>query len=89
MTQENPGDPLGPFCIGRTLEAMGKTTEAFKQYEEVAAMPAASFTDRFLNLADVHQQMGVLAQKMSDYPAAIRHFEQYPCSTLTIPNVPP
>jgi tetratricopeptide (TPR) repeat protein len=77
MTQENPEDPLGPFCVGRTLEAMGKTTEAFKQYEKVAAMPVASFKDRFLNLADVHKQMGVLAQKMSNYPAAIRHFEQY------------
>jgi len=76
MTRENPGDPLGPFCAGRTLEAMGKTAEALKQYEEVVAMPAASFKDRFLNLADVHKQMAGLAQKMGDYPAAIDHFER-------------
>jgi tetratricopeptide (TPR) repeat protein len=77
MTQENPGDPLGPFCVGRILEAMGEMSEAYKQYEQVAAMPVASFKDRFLNLADVYQQMGVLAQKMNNYPAAIHHFEQY------------
>jgi len=77
MTQENPEDPVGPFCTGRTLEEMGKMTEALKQYEKAAAIPVASFKDRFLSLADVHRQMGVSAQKMRNYPEAIRHFEQY------------
>ncbi len=77
LTLENPGDPLGPFCAGRALEEMGKTSAALEQYEKAAALPADSFKDRFLNLADVHKQMGVLAQKMSNYPAAIRHYEEY------------
>ncbi len=76
MSRESPDDPLGPFCAGRTLGAMGKTAEAFSQYELAAAMPVESFKDRLLNLADVHRQMGILAQKMGDYPAAIRHLEQ-------------
>jgi tetratricopeptide (TPR) repeat protein len=77
MTQESPGDPVGPFCTGRALEEMGRLTEAFELYEKTAAMPAASFKDRFLSLADVHRQMGVSAQKMGNYPEAIRQFEQY------------
>ncbi len=77
MAEEDPGDPLGPFCVGRALEEMGKMTEALQQYEKAAAMPAASFKDRFLNPADVQRQMGAAAEKMRDYPSAIQHYEQY------------
>ncbi len=85
MAQENPEDPVGPFCVGRTLEAMGRASEAFSQYETAAAMPAASFRDRYLKVADVHKQLGGLAQKMHNYPAAIHHFEQY---LLLTPDAP-
>ncbi len=77
LTQENPGDPIGPFCTGRALEEMGEFREALSQYERAAAMPVDSFKDRFLNPADVQKQMGISAQKMGNYPEAIGHFEQY------------
>ncbi len=68
LSNENPGDPLGPFCIGRTLEAMGNLREAYGQYEKAAAMPASSFNDRYLSLADVRKRMGLLAEKMESSP---------------------
>lgn len=77
MTRENPGDPLGPFCAARTLEAMGKSQEAYRLYEDAAGMPRESFRDRYLNPADVQKQLGILSQKMGNRSAAIRHFEQY------------
>ncbi len=77
MAREDPGDPLGPFCVARTLEAMGKMDEAYTHYNDVASMPVTAFKDRSLNPADVQMQMGLLAQKMGSVPAAIRHFERY------------
>ncbi len=77
VPQENPGDPIGPFCTGRALEEMGRASAALSQYKRAAAMPVDSFGDRFLNPADVQKQMGISAQEMRNYPEAIRHFEQY------------